>query len=223
MSVYYGDLDPGDILDFKFTTVRDTGAPADLCSPTLVVFKDNGTTCDTSGVTLTAAFGGRTGLNHVRIDTASCGTFYAAGSNFDVVLSAGTVNSVSVAGYAVGAFSLHHRAPLRPTVSARTLDVTAAGSAALDWSNIENPGASVNLAGTTVDLTALSDAVLDAVVEGTTTVRQSVRLQNAALAGKLSGAATTTVAIRDLNDCRDRITATVDADGNRSAVVLDLS
>lgn len=44
-----------------------------------------------------------------------------------------------------------------------------------------------------------------------------------ALAGKLSGAATTTVTIRDTNDGIDRIVATVDASGNRSAVTLDAS
>lgn len=55
-------------------------------------------------------------------------------------------------------------------------------------------------------------------VDGTTTFEQGQRLQNSAAAGKVSGAATTTVVIRDLADSKDRITATVDADGNRSAV-----
>lgn len=66
-------------------------------------------------------------------------------------------------------------------------------------------------------------AVNDGVVEGTTTVRQSLRLANAANAGKLSGAATTSVTIRDLADSKDRIAATVDEDGNRTAVVVDVS
>ena len=45
----------------------------------------------------------------------------------------------------------------------------------------------------------------------------------AALVGKLSGAATTTVTIRDVNDTKNRIIATVDADGNRTAVTEDVS
>ena len=46
----------------------------------------------------------------------------------------------------------------------------------------------------------------------------------AALAGKLSGAATTTIAIRNaVADSKQRITATVDADGNRSAITTDLT
>lgn len=70
-----------------------------------------------------------------------------------------------------------------------------------------------------------ADALLDRVdgIETGITMRQAIRLKLAALAGKLSGAATTTIAIRDANDTKDRITATVDADGNRTAVTLDAS
>ena len=63
--------------------------------------------------------------------------------------------------------------------------------------------------------------VHDEAVEGSETLRQAVRLIRAALVGKLSGAATTTVTIRDAADSKARITATVDADGNRSAVTTD--
>lgn len=62
------------------------------------------------------------------------------------------------------------------------------------------------------------DDIHDEAVDGSTTLRESVRLQNSAAAGKLSGAGTTTVVVRDLADSKDRITATVDADGNRTAV-----
>lgn len=70
-------------------------------------------------------------------------------------------------------------------------------------------------------LAAEVDAVWDEVVDGTTTARQSVRLQNSALAGKASGLGTTTAVFRDLADTKDRISATVDADGNRTAVTRD--
>lgn len=65
-------------------------------------------------------------------------------------------------------------------------------------------------------------AVWAYVVEGTLTAVQAVRGILAVAVGKLSGAATTTVVIRDASDTTDRVTATVDADGNRSAVTLDL-
>jgi hypothetical protein len=54
-------------------------------------------------------------------------------------------------------------------------------------------------------------------------VRQALRLILASAAGKLSGAETgsTNVLIRDTNDSKDRINATVDEFGNRTAVTLD--
>jgi hypothetical protein len=67
------------------------------------------------------------------------------------------------------------------------------------------------------------DDVLDEVVEGAYTMRQFLRLFASALAAKLSGAATATVTIRDVSDTKNRIVATVDADGNRAAVVLDVT
>jgi len=69
----------------------------------------------------------------------------------------------------------------------------------------------------------IANALLDLAngVETGFTPRQALRLILAALAGKLSGAATTTIAIRDVNDLKARITGTVDADGNRTAVIYD--
>lgn len=70
-------------------------------------------------------------------------------------------------------------------------------------------------------LAAEVDAVWDEQVDGSVTARQSVRLQNSALAGKASGLGTTTAVFRDLADTKARITAVVDADGNRTAVTRD--
>lgn len=72
----------------------------------------------------------------------------------------------------------------------------------------------------------VSDKTLDQdiwnhIIEGSTTAKESMRLQNAALLSKLSGAETTTVRIRDLADTKDRVVATVDSNGNRTAVTLD--
>lgn len=70
---------------------------------------------------------------------------------------------------------------------------------------------------------SVTAAVQDDVVEGTTTVRQMLRGFASALMGKASGLATTTAVYRDIGDTKARITATVDADGNRSAVTRDLT
>jgi len=53
------------------------------------------------------------------------------------------------------------------------------------------------------------------------TVEQALKIILAVLAGKLSGAATTTIAIRAADDSKTRVTATVDSNGNRSSLTLD--
>ena len=107
---YLGDYVLADIVDFTFTTVNTSGAPTQLAgTPAISVYKTNSTTQSTSGVTLTVDFDAVTGLNHVRVDTSSDGTFYATGCDFHVVITAGTVSGTSVVGYTVGAFSLEKR------------------------------------------------------------------------------------------------------------------
>jgi hypothetical protein len=53
------------------------------------------------------------------------------------------------------------------------------------------------------------------------TLEESQKLNLAASTGVLSGAATTTVTIQAADGSKARLTATVDADGNRSAVIKD--
>jgi len=55
------------------------------------------------------------------------------------------------------------------------------------------------------------------------TLEESQKLQTAALAGKLSGAATSVNIIRAADDSKARITATVDSDGNRTAITTDVT
>ncbi|MGH7605415.1 MAG: hypothetical protein ACRENK_15645 [Gemmatimonadaceae bacterium] len=69
----------------------------------------------------------------------------------------------------------------------------------------------------------IAAAVWAYVVEGTTTAVQLMRGFASALLGIASGLATTTAVFRDIGDTKDRITATVDVDGNRSAVTTDLT
>jgi len=71
--------------------------------------------------------------------------------------------------------------------------------------------------------TEIAATLLATAIDGTTTWAESVRLANSALGGKASGLNTTTAVYRDLADSKDRITATVDADGNRSAVSRTLT
>lgn len=76
--------------------------------------------------------------------------------------------------------------------------------------------------GDAMALTAAAvDAVHDDVVEGTLTFRQIVRIILAAVAGKSSGFPAGPAVYRDNADLKARITASVDADGNRSSVSVD--
>lgn len=60
-------------------------------------------------------------------------------------------------------------------------------------------------------------------VETGLTLRQALRLVTAATAGKISGGGTSTITIRNaVVDGVDRIVATVDTDGNRTAITYDL-
>lgn len=162
---YRGDYDAGTVIYGKFTTFRpSTGAPFALAgTPALSVYKDNSTAQSTTGVTLTADFDTVTGLNHFAIDTSADGTFYSAGSNFDIVITTGTVDGVSVVGSVVASFSLRKDSALKPTTAARTLDVSAGGEAGIDWANIGSPTTAVNLSGTNIDTDQVVASVSGAV------------------------------------------------------------
>jgi len=152
-----GDRVEDATIDFKFSTRNVSAAPATLAgTPVLSVYKSNGTTESTAGVTLTVDFDSRTGLNHVRLVTTDA--FYAAGEDYEVVITTGTVNSVSVVGTTIATFSIENRfmrgtdLALQPTVASRTLDVTATGAAGIDWGNIENKTTTNDLSATDIQL-----------------------------------------------------------------------
>jgi hypothetical protein len=87
-----------------------------------------------------------------------------------------------------------------------------------------------NVAGSVASVTVVSDktgyrlsstGIADVwayAVEGTWTAVQYMRLFASALLAKCSGMGTTTAVFRDVDDTKNRISATVDADGNRTAV-----
>jgi len=60
-------------------------------------------------------------------------------------------------------------------------------------------------------------------IEGTYDHQEVMRILLAAMAGKLSGADTGNIKVRDVADLKDRITMTTSEDGNRLTVVLDVS
>ncbi len=212
---------------------------------------------------------GKTGLNQVHV-VASGANGFAAGTDVQLFLNSGTVNSVSAVGYVDREFSIENRGLLRPggTLAAVTAAIAAGGTVgvastvvagtinvvnsllamapdtinagriagnALTATHIATAAlTSAKFAASAIDAAALAtDAVSEIAnglldladsIETGLTLRNSTRLIAAACAGKASGLATTTAVYRNaVADSKDRITATVDASGNRSSVTTDLT
>lgn len=105
---------------------------------------------------------------------------------------------------------------------AATRTLTAFGFSVTVATNNDKTGYTLSSAGND----AAADALLDRAdaVEVGLTPRQEMRLTAAASAGVVAGAATTNVTIRNaVADSKVRIDATVDADGNRTAVTTDVT
>jgi hypothetical protein len=100
-----GEFRVGAIIPITFNT-RLSNVLTSLVGGVAAVYKDNGTTESTAGVTLTVDFDGKTGLNQIRVDTGADTTFYVAGSVYTIVLTAGTVGTSPVANVIVDEFVL---------------------------------------------------------------------------------------------------------------------
>ena len=82
----------------------------------------------------------------------------------------------------------------------------------------------LNVTGTlanTDNASLFSDDLLNSIIEDTISLKESLRLMLAVLAGRSDGGGTGTIKFKDLGGTFDRITATVDVVGNRTNVVLD--
>lgn len=161
---YLGDFRLGDTFDLKFTTAAAaTGAPTTLAgTPVISAYPGNSTTQLTAGITLTVDFDAVTGLHNVRV-VASSGNGYATATNYQLVITTGTVGGTSAVGYVIGQFSIENRSAVMPTTAARTLDVSATGEAGVDWANVGSPTTTVNMTGTkvTANLIEISGSTSD--------------------------------------------------------------
>jgi len=114
MYPYLGDRPVASTVVLLFATTVN-GLPTTLSgSPAISVYK-NSLTESVAGVTLTVDYDARTGMNQVVIDTSADGAFYAAGSDFSVVITTGTVGGTSQVGWVVGAFAQRIPRAMLPT------------------------------------------------------------------------------------------------------------
>ena len=109
MAGYRGDIVAGSTLYFSFNTRDASGNPITLAgSPVVSVFKNAGTTACTTAPVLTVN-NGQTGRHTVTVNTSVDTTFYAAGNDYSVVITAGTVSGTSVVSVEVASFSINNR------------------------------------------------------------------------------------------------------------------
>lgn len=266
---YLGDFVGDETLVVVFDTFDSNGASVtmtDLATTDIEIYKGSSITqrasdagftlIDTDGIDLDGA----TGIHGFTVDLSdnTDAGFYAAQNDYYIVVNAVTIDSQTVR-FIAARFSIDNRGLLRPTTATRTLDVTAGGTAGIDWGNVENPTTAVDLSGTDIqlcdtittytgntvqtgdsfarlgapagasvsaDIAALPTAaenttdIMGNVMENSETFAEQIRIMRAESAGKVavSGA---TVTFRDAADSKDRITATTDANGQRTAVTVD--
>jgi hypothetical protein len=90
-------------------------------------------------------------------------------------------------------------------------------------SSLAGLGTQVAALSTSVSSTAVAEATMNAIVESTVSLRQSLRGINGVLLGKASGSSGSTTIFRDLADSKNRVTAVTDTDGNRTTVTVNWS
>ena len=110
---YRGDWPVGAVVRFSFNTRDASGNPITLAgTPDLAVYVGGSTSVCNILPTLVVNYNSVTGRHVVTIDTSVTTTptgFYAAGNDYEVVLTAGTVSGTSVVGITVGSFSINNR------------------------------------------------------------------------------------------------------------------
>jgi len=99
-------------------------------------------------------------------------------------------------------------------------DLLAAGDISATLSGFAVMSADIVVTGTGLSTANVGAAVWAELLEGSYSAEQMMRLLAAVLAGKSSGHPTSPV-FRSLDDTADRVSGTVDASGNRTAVVLN--
>ena len=121
--IYLGDFAADTVqVDFSFNTRKSDGTPVALDGGRLAVYKDDATTalvlsadCDLAAVA--------TGQYNVTVYVTQPSSPFVAGSDYKVVLSAGTVDGTSVAGTVLAQFSIENR----------YTGASVAGTGAVEW------------------------------------------------------------------------------------------
>lgn len=135
-----GDFNPSAVVNGRVTTLANGNSVATtIANANVIVFKDGSNANSVEGVTLSVDWG-KTGRHLVSVNTAANGTYYAAGSMFNVEFANGNCNGTSLAGYGIYSFTIR-------VATANTVN-TAAG---LTFEHTGNQTGSVNAVNQTVN------------------------------------------------------------------------
>lgn len=228
MNVQWGQVPASSVLPFFFHTFNSSGASVTISNfavGDILVYKGTSMTqrASTNGFTLLDTDGidldGTTGIQGFSIDLSdnSDAGFYAAGSFYTVVVGPITINANTV-NFVAGTFRI---GPAENTAGTPVVDVGRVAGTAQTAGDL---AAMITVVDDYVDTEVAAIKAKTDLIPGTQdgkTYAQTVLLMAAALAGKASGMGTTTGVFRAIDDSKDRITATIDANGNRTAVTLD--
>ncbi len=122
---YLGDYKEDETVHFLWNTFDDNNASVTRATDgTVQVYKDNGATQSTAGITDTEDFDSLTGLHACTIDL-SADAFYEAGANYTVVV-AGAVVAGDTLNAAIAHFSIENRAPIQAIGAPSAIDSGAA-------------------------------------------------------------------------------------------------
>lgn len=172
----------GETFYILFTTRRfTTGVPFTLAgTPVVSAYEDAGTTEITAGITLGVDHDGVTGLNLLTI-VATGGNGFGTGQDYSLVITTGTIDSVSVVGEVVGAFSLGLSAAFT------RLGAPAGASVSADIAVIEGQTDDIGVAGAGLTAINLPNQTMDIVGNVTGNLSGSVGSVTGAV-GSVTGA-----------------------------------
>lgn len=105
---------------------------------------------------------------------------------------------------------------LESSLTAGTITVRGVGDV-----DDSSGGATVDITGL-VNPTNISSTLLSTLIDGSVSVKGALQVAIAALAGKASGGGTNTIIFRNAADDTNRVVMTVDDNGNRTSVTLNL-
>ncbi len=108
MGFYIGDFKEDTTLYFCWSTNEKTGSSVTRgVNGTIKIYKDDGATESTAGITDTEDFDGLTGVHNCKIDT-STDAFYAKSHDYSVVLAGATIDGETV-NVVLATFSIENR------------------------------------------------------------------------------------------------------------------